>query len=93
MKPTAESMPAAPACLARSVAEAFTADPTLEAVTLNKQQNTISVASLGRTDEVSLRARIGETVARAEAAGAEHRCGLLDGSVDCAKCAILKMPR
>ena len=81
-------MPAAPACLARSVAEAFCEDPTLEAVTLNKQKNTISVASLGRTDEASLRARIGETVARAEAAGAEHRCGLLDGSTDCAKCEI-----
>ena len=88
MKPTADTKSAAPACLARSVAEAFTEDPTLEAVTLNKQKNTISVASLGRTDEASLRARIGETVARAEAAGAEHRCGLLDGSTDCAKCEI-----
>lgn len=88
MKTHADTKSAAPACLARSVAEAFTEDPTLEAVTLNKQKNTISVASLGRTDEASLRARIGETVARAEAAGAEHRCGLLDGSVDCAKCEV-----
>ncbi len=88
MKSHSAPTPAAPACLARSVAEAFTEDPTLEAVTLNKQKNTISVASLGRTDEVSLRARIGETVARAEAAGAEHRCGLLDGTTDCATCEI-----
>ena len=88
MKSQSAPTPAAPACLARSVAEAFTEDPTLEAVTLNKQKNTISVASLGRTDEVSLRARIGATVARAEAAGAEHRCGLLDGTTDCATCEI-----
>ncbi len=88
MKTPATPGAAGPACLARSVAEAFSEDPTLEAVTLNKQRNTISVASLGPTDETALRARIDATVARAEAAEHEHRCALLDGTADCSACAL-----
>jgi len=51
----AKSIDAAPAeagCIVRSVASAFAAEPKLEAVTINKARQTISVATLGRVDYV-----------------------------------------
>ena len=73
-----------PACLARSVAAALAADPALEAVTINRAADRISVATLGRTDEAALAARITQTVESAQAA---FPCGLLEGREDCQACA------
>ena len=73
-----------PACLVRSVASALAADHTLEAVTINRAQDKISVATLGRTDEAALADRITKTVEQAQVA---FPCGLLEGREDCKVCA------
>jgi len=72
-----------PACLVRSIAVAFVTDHTLEAVTINRAQNIISVATLGRTNEAELADRVTKTVEQAQAA---FPCGLLEGKEDCQVC-------
>src|SRR6266571_5182420 len=86
----AKSTDAAPAeagCIVRSVASAFAAEPKLEAVTINKARQTISVATLGRVDDAELTTRITETVQQAQSAAERGGCGLLEGTSDCATCA------
>jgi len=86
----AKSIDAAPAeagCIVRSVASAFAAEPKLEAVTINKARQTISVATLGRVDDAELTTRITETVQQAQSAAERGGCGLLEGTSDCATCA------
>jgi Cd2+/Zn2+-exporting ATPase len=72
--------------LARSVAEVLAADPTVEAVTIDQAHQTISVATLGRTDVPRITERISATVQRAQEAGADHPCTLLTGKTDCQSC-------
>lgn len=72
-------------CLARSVSKVFADEPTVEAVTVNRQQKTISVATLGQVDVPKIQEKISTTIQTAEA-DAEHPCGLLAGEVRCAAC-------
>src|SRR5712671_1344977 len=72
-------------CLARSVTEVLAQEPTVEAVTLNRQQKTISVATLGRVDVPKITERISATVQNAQA-GPGNSCGLLSGEADCHTC-------
>ena len=76
----------APPCVVRAVAEALAHEPTLEAVTINRARRTISVATLGRIDEAKLSQRITDTIQNAQAAEEVQRCGLLEGTSDCATC-------
>ncbi len=78
--------PAAAACLARSVVTALAEEPTLEAVTIDRQLRTISVATLGRANVASLTGRITRKFEAAQAADLTHACSLLTGEGDCAKC-------
>jgi Cd2+/Zn2+-exporting ATPase len=73
-------------CLARSVAQALTEDPTLEAVTVDQAHHTISVATLGKTDVPKLTERISETVQQAEESDALQSCTLLAGETTCQTC-------
>jgi Cd2+/Zn2+-exporting ATPase len=73
-------------CLVRSVLTAFAAEPTLEAVTVNKAEKTINIATLGKTDEAKLAGRITVTVQQAQEADAKRRCALLEGTGDCTTC-------
>ena len=73
-----------PPCLVRSLTVAFTAEPTLEAVTINQAREKISVATLGRADEAKLAGQVNATVENAQSA---FPCGLLEGREDCATCA------
>src|SRR5256885_9642678 len=73
-------------CIVRSVASALAADPSLEAVTIDRAQKTISVATLGKTDEERIAQEISDRVRQAEAAAAEQRCTLLTGNPDCNSC-------
>jgi len=73
-------------CLARSVAQALTEDPTLEAVTVDQAHHTISVATLGQTDVPKLTERISATVQQAEESDAEQPCTLLAGETTCRTC-------
>ncbi len=70
-------------CLARSVAEALATNPSLEAVTVDRQQQTISMATLGQTDVSRITAEITETVKRSAAHGG---CNLLAGQDNCGTC-------
>src|SRR5258708_7604325 len=73
-------------CLVRSVLTAFAAEPTLEAVTVNKAEKTINIATLGKADEAKLAERITFTVQQAQEADAKRRCALLEGTGDCTTC-------
>jgi Zn2+/Cd2+-exporting ATPase len=78
--------PDSPHCLARSVANALTENPTLEAVTIDRARKTISVATLGRTDVPRLTENISRTFQRAQETQARHHCSLLVGQGTCEDC-------
>ena len=73
-------------CLTRSVLSALAEDPGLEAVTIDRARQTISVATLGKANVEGIEARINNTIANAEDADQDHRCQLLAGAGDCAGC-------
>lgn len=75
-------------CVARSVAKAFSQDPTLEAVTIDRNHHTISVATLGKTNVPEITERIRETIRTAQEADEKHPCLLLEGEGDCRVCTI-----
>src|SRR5882672_6209099 len=73
-------------CVARSVAKVLAENPALEAVTFKPDRQTISVATIGKTDVPTLTERIRTTVQRAQEADKEHACTLLEGTGDCHTC-------
>src|SRR5579883_1896558 len=73
-------------CLARSVTEVLEQEPSLEAVTINRQRKTISVATLGRANVSKITERVSATIHGAGQEDANH-CGLLSGGSDCQSCA------
>lgn len=75
-------------CIVRSVASALTSDPTLEAVTIDREQKKIAVATLGKVDDAVVAERITEKIQQAEAAAAETQCTLLSGNPDCNACRV-----
>ena len=88
MKPTPQCTtdPAANrSCLARSVSKVLADEPAVEAVTVNRQRKTISVATFGRADVPKIQEKISETISRADA-DEHHTCGLLAGDGDCGRC-------
>src|SRR6266478_4412392 len=80
--------PKAAKCVARSVAKAFSQDPTLEAVTIDRIRQTISVATLGQTNIPEITERIRNTIRTAQEADEKHPCLLLEGEGDCSVCSI-----
>jgi Cd2+/Zn2+-exporting ATPase len=81
-----EPGPEALQCLARSVVDTLAEEPALEAVTIDRAQQKISVATLGRTDVGRLTERITVKFQEAQAADAGHVCSLLSGRGDCLSC-------
>jgi Cd2+/Zn2+-exporting ATPase len=73
-------------CLARSVADTLVEEPTLEAVTIDRAHQKISVATLGRADVPRLTGRITRQLETAQTADAGHVCSLLSGEGDCFSC-------
>jgi Cd2+/Zn2+-exporting ATPase len=78
-------------CLTRSVTEALAEEPTLEAVTVNRVQKTISVATLGRVDVPKITERITATIQNA-GMDSSVPCALLSGEGDCNTCAMPLTP-
>ena len=71
-------------CLARSVVEALDAEPTLEAVTINRTRQTIAVATLGKTDEPRLVETVTGRIKRAYEHEPTEHCRLLQiGRASC----------
>jgi Cd2+/Zn2+-exporting ATPase len=85
-EPPVESAPDKSACLARSVVDVLSREPALEAVTINRTQQRISVATLGRTDEPRLTESVTGRIQRAYEKGESGRCLLLEGKGDCHTC-------
>ena len=73
-------------CLTRSVVNTLAEEPTLEAVTIDRAQRKISVATLGRADVAKLTERITTQFQAAQAADASRACSLLSGTGDCFNC-------
>ena len=73
-------------CLARVVVQALEAEPTLEAVTIDRDQQTISVATLGRTDVPRITDRLTQSYEQSCARESPHDCLLLKGEGDCSVC-------
>ena len=73
-------------CLARSVADTLAKEPALEAVTIDRAQRKVSIATLGRTDVSRLTERITSQFETAQSADSGHVCSLLTGNGDCFSC-------
>jgi Zn2+/Cd2+-exporting ATPase len=73
------------ACFTRAVTRVLAEEPALEAVTLDRARNTISVATLGRTDVTKLTERVSAKIQAAEESKAAA-CQLLRGSGNCSTC-------
>src|SRR5690242_3914293 len=70
-------------CVARSVVSTLAAEPSLEAVTIDAANGTISVATLGHADAEKLTQLITNKIHAAQQRGA---CSLLEGSENCFVC-------
>ncbi len=78
-------------CLARSMVETLATEPALEAVTIDRAQQKISVATLGRSQSGAneeLTSRVTREMKTAQAVSAGHECSLLLGHGDCGTCDI-----
>jgi len=78
--------PEANPCLTRSVVNTLAEEPTLEAVTIDRAHQKISVATLGRADVAKLTERITTQFQAAQAADTSQTCSLLSGAGDCFSC-------
>src|ERR1044071_3260096 len=79
-------------CLARCVMDAFAADPTLEAVTIDPARETISVATLGQANLLTTTDRVRETIQKTREQDADKSCALLAGSGSCNTCSTPLSP-
>ena len=74
------------ACLVHSVAAVLALEPSLEAVTIDNDKKSITLATLGNRSDPILEARVAETVRRAQSAPNHSRCGFLLGEQACEVC-------
>jgi Cd2+/Zn2+-exporting ATPase len=73
-------------CLARSVVDTLAEEPALEAVTIDRVHQKISVATLGKTDVPRLTENIAGRIQKTYNVGLAERCALLQGKSDCEIC-------
>jgi Cd2+/Zn2+-exporting ATPase len=85
-EPESHDAPDTSSCLTRSVVDALGAEPTLEAVTINRAEHTLSLATLGRTDEPHLAETVAGRIQKAYQAGQDEQCMLLQGVGECLTC-------
>jgi Cd2+/Zn2+-exporting ATPase len=89
MNRTSEPAPPTPdksPCLARSVVDALSKEPSLEAVTINRTQQKISVATLGKTDEPRVNQAVAGRIQQVYEKGVTGHCTLLEGAGSCRTC-------
>mgnify|MGYP000754841155 CR=1 FL=1 len=87
-KPSAGSNP----CLVQSVAGAFAEESALEAVTIHREDHTVSLATLGRVDGTALEHRLRDTLQDTRSAEGPGSCQLLAGAPDCGACETVTDP-
>ena len=78
--------PAEGRCVTRSVADVLAGEPALEAVTVDRGRQLISLATLGQADVPRLKERVTTSIQLAQNLGGSHPCALLSGTGDCANC-------
>src|SRR5262245_12819477 len=81
-----ETAPDASKCVARSVAEALKSEPALEAVTIDRSQQMVSIATLGRANVPQLQQTLTVRLQKAFESGGRTPCQLLEGKADCDTC-------
>jgi len=86
-EPPVQSSSDKSSCLARSVMDALSREPSLEAVTINRTEQKISVATLGKTDEPRVTETVTGRIQQAYEKGISEHCSLLEGRGDCHSCA------
>src|ERR1051325_9180452 len=86
VKPEIQSDDSSSRCLARSVVEALNVEPSLEAVTINRAEQKISLATLGRTDEPRLTENISGRIQKAYDVRRSEHCLLPQGEADGGTC-------
>lgn len=75
-------------CLVHTVADLLKTESSLEAVTLNRKQEAVSVAFLGdEKKDPDLGKRVADKIQEVKKSGSSH-CGLLEGDTDCHTCSI-----
>ena len=74
-------------CLVQTVAEAMAAEPSLEAVRVDRSAHSISVATLGLPHSSNFEGDLAGRLAKLQAE-ASHGCALLAGEADCGPCAV-----
>ncbi len=74
-----------PRCLVETVAEAMAAEPSLEAVRVDRSAHSISVATLGRPRSPDFEGDLAGRLGRLQAESS-HGCALLSGAADCDQC-------
>ena len=85
-EPTVQPSPDKSTCLARSVVDALSKEPSLEAITINRTEQKISVATLGKTDEPRVSEAVTGRIQKVYEQGVTEHCLLLEGSGDCHSC-------
>ena len=83
---TQQSGPGHPACLARSVVTALSKEPSLEAITINRAEQKILVATLGKADVPRLTENVTSQIRSVYEKGMAEHCLLLEGRGDCSTC-------
>src|SRR6185436_13463758 len=73
-------------CFARSVVQALEAEPTLEAVTIDRDKGKISLATLGQANIPRITERLTQSLKESFATNEPHACPLLEGTGDCHTC-------
>lgn len=73
-------------CVAQSVAQVLAEEPMLEAVTFDRERNTISVATMGRVDERRLADRLTKQFQHGGEETDSEDCTLMEGEGDCWTC-------
>lgn len=73
-------------CLVQSVAQAFQAEPTLEAVRIDHGDRSVSVATLGRGNSGEIESAVTRRIRQLQQPHEGPRCALLEGTADCLTC-------
>lgn len=85
-KPERKGQEAAGPCLARSVVKALSENPSLSAVSINRVNHTVSIATLDQSKFEELEGRISRTFQKEHQNRQMRRCGLMEGRGECMTC-------
>lgn len=73
-------------CLVEGVVNILAVEPKVEAITVRPADHSISIATLGKSQDPDLKDRIRQLLAQVHLAEEGRSCGLLTGKGDCSQC-------